>query len=112
MPPQYLNELPIGEFEKTEQYRNSDRTRKRCTVPPLKTPYCRIVFPQSVRKAGPDVNLHNVSTYQCSILFNNMGPFNRKSEFQTPENIDKSISSNEKFNVTSNPQLSGLTEFW
>ena len=43
--------------------------------------YCRSVFPQSVRKAGPDVNLCNVSTYQCSILFNNMGSFNRKSEF-------------------------------
>ena len=35
---QYLNELPIREFEKTEQYRTSDRIRKRCTVPPPKTP--------------------------------------------------------------------------
>ena len=25
--------------------------------------YCRSVFPKSVRKAGPDVDLYNVSTY-------------------------------------------------
>ena len=41
--------------------------------------YCRSVFSQSMKKAGPDVNLYNVSTYQCSILFNNVGSFNRKS---------------------------------
>ena len=35
--------------------------------------YCRSVFPQSVRKVGPDVDLYNVSTYQCSIFFNNIG---------------------------------------
>ena len=74
--------------------------------------YCRSVFPQSVRKAGPDVYLENVSMYQCSILFNNMGSFNRKSEFRKAENIDKSmISSNERFNVTNDPHLSLLTEF-
>ena len=61
--------------------------------------YCRCVFPQSVRKTGPDVNLCHVSTYQCSILFNKV------------ENIDKSISFNEKFNVVDDPQLSLLTKF-
>ena len=35
---QCLNELPVREFEKTEQYKTSSRTRKRCTVPPAKTP--------------------------------------------------------------------------
>ena len=55
--------------------------------------YCRIVFPQSVRKA-------------CSILFNNMGSFNRMSEFRKAENRDKPISSNEQFNVANGPQLS------
>ena len=45
--------------------------------------YCRSVFPQSVRKAGPNVDLYNVSTYKCSIIFNNIGSFNRKSEFRT-----------------------------
>ena len=34
--------------------------------------YCRSVSPQSVKKASPDVDFYNVSTYQCSI-FNNMG---------------------------------------
>ena len=71
--------------------------------------YCRSVFPQSVRKAGPDVDFYNASTYQCSILFNNMGSFKRKSEFRKADNIDKPISSNEKF---SDPQLSLLQEFW
>ena len=66
---------------------------------------CRSVFPQSVRKAGPDVDLYNVSTYQCSILFNNIG------FLQQEENIDKAISSSERFNVTNDPHLSLLTEF-
>ena len=51
--------------------------------------YCRSVFPQSVRKAGPNVDLLNVSTYQCSIVFNNMGSFNRKSESRKAESMDK-----------------------
>ena len=41
-----------------------------------------------------------------------MGSFNRKSEFQKAENIGKPISSNEKYHVKSDPQLSLLTEFW
>ena len=63
--------------------------------------YCRSIFPQSVRKAGPNVDLYNVSTYQCSILFNNMGSFKRKTEYRKAENMDKPVSSQEKFNVTS-----------
>ena len=74
--------------------------------------YCRSVFPKSVRKASPDVDLYNVSTYQCSILFNNLGSFNRKSEFRKVENMYKPVSPNEKFNVTNDPQLSLLREFW
>ena len=35
-----------------------------------------------------------------------------ESKFRKAENIDKPISPNEKFNVTSDPQLSLLTEFW
>ena len=74
--------------------------------------FCRSVFPQSVRKAGPNVDLHKVSTYQCSIIFNHMGSFDRKSELRKAENMNKPISPNEKFNVTNDPQLSLLTEFW
>ena len=61
--------------------------------------YCRSVFPQSVRKAASDVDLYNVSTYQCSILFNNMGSF-------------KPFSQQEKFNISDDPKLSPLREFW
>ena len=56
------------------------------------------VFPQSVRKTGADVELFNVSTYQCSILFNKLGLFNRKSEFEKPENLNKPIIKGQKFN--------------
>ena len=74
--------------------------------------YCRSVFQQSVTKAGSHVDLYNVCTYQCSILFDNMGSFNRKSEFRNAENMCKLVSPNEKFNVTNDPQLSLLREFW
>ena len=56
----------------------------------------RSSFPQSVRKTGANVELFNVPTYQCSILFTNMGSFNRKSEFRRPENLDMPVTRNEK----------------
>ena len=71
--------------------------------------YSRSVFPQSVRKTGTNVELLNVPTYQCSILFNNMSSFNRKSEFRRPENLNKPITKGEKFNVA---DLSPLTKSW
>ena len=68
----------------------------------------RSVFPQSVRKTGTHVELYNLPTYQCSILCNNMGSFNRKSEFRKPENLNKPVPKGEKFNVA---DLSLLREF-
>ena len=41
-----------------------------------------------------------------------MGSFNKKSEFREAENIDNPISSDEKFNDTTDFQWSLLTEFW
>ena len=41
-----------------------------------------------------------------------MGSFFRKSEFRKAGSVDHPISSNEKFNVTNDPQLSILTEFF
>ena len=116
---QYLNDLPIRKFEKTEQYKTSDKTREKmhraasedaCTKAWFD--YCRSVFPQSVRKAGPNVDLYNVSTFQCSMLFNTIDSLNRKSEFRKAQNVDKPNLSNEKFTVTNDPQLSFLREFW
>ena len=37
--------------------------------------YGRSVFPQSVTKTGTKVELYNLSTYGCSIIFKNMGSF-------------------------------------
>ena len=71
--------------------------------------YGRSVFPQSVRQTGTNVELFNVSTYQCSILFNNMGSFNRKSEFRKAENLDRPVAKSEKYNIT---DVSLLKEFW
>ena len=70
--------------------------------------YSRSVFPQSVRKTGTNVELLNVSTYHCSIIFNNLGSFNRKSEFRKPENVNKPVTKGEHFNID---ELSLLKEF-
>ena len=67
------------------------------------------VFPQSVTKTGTNVELFNVPTYQCSILFHNMDSLKRKSEFRGPENLNKPITKGEKFNVA---DLLLLREFW
>ena len=67
------------------------------------------IFPQSVKKIGRDVELFNASTFQCSILFNNVGSFNRKSQSQKPENLNKLIIKGEKFNIS---ELSFTKEFW
>ena len=95
-----------------EFYSNSDK-RHRATSDDASThawfDYSQSVFPQSMRKTGTNVELGCVPTYQCSILFNNMGSFNRKSEFQRPENLNKPITKGEKFNVA---DLSLLREFW
>ena len=63
---------------------------------------------------GPseDVILFHVSTCQCSILFNNLGFFNKKGEFRKAEHIDQQTSPNERFNVTKDPPLLLLTKFW
>ena len=66
--------------------------------------YCRRVFPQSVRKAGTNVDLYNVSTYQCSLLFNNMGSFNRGILISRFLQMKSST-------LPADPQLSLLTEF-
>ena len=92
MPPPVPERVTNPEFEKSEQCRNSKGTRKRRTVPHPKTPTqdhglitAEASFHFSVRKAGPNVDLYNVSTYQCSIPFNNMGSFSRRSEFRKAE---------------------------
>ena len=71
--------------------------------------YGRSVFPQSVRKTGTHVELCNVPTYRCSILFNKKGSFNWKSEIRKPQNLNKPDAKGEKFNVA---DLSLLQEFW
>ena len=58
------------------------------------------VFPQSVKKTRGNVEQFHMSTYQCSILFNNMGSFSRKSEFRKSHNLSNPIAKNERYNVT------------
>ena len=69
--------------------------------------YSRSVFPQSVKRKSTNVDIYDVPTYQCSILFNNMGSFNQKSEFRRSENLNKHTSKSEKFSVA---ELSLLRE--
>ena len=107
--PERVANLKIREDRAVQDFRqNSEKMHRAASedaCPKAWFDCCRSIFPQSVSEAGPDVDIYNVSTYLCSILFNNMSSFNRKSECRKAENIDKPISSNEKFNVTSDPQL-------
>ena len=116
MPPPVPKRVANPRIQEIKLYRNFIRTRTRCTVLLLKTnshkhrlTMGRFVFPQSVRKTGTHVELYNLPTYQCSILFNNMGSFNGKSEFRKPQNLNKPVAKGEKFNVA---DLSLLREFF
>ena len=102
----------------TEQYRNFNQTLTRCTVRPLMTPShkhglktCRNVFSQSARKTGTNVDISSVSTFQCSILFNNVGSFNWKSEFRKAENMSKPVTKVKSLKSPSchSPENSGET---
>ena len=67
-----------------------------------------IKIPTICGKIGKDIELLNGSIYQCSILFNNLRSFNRKSEFRKPGNLNKPITKSEKINIA---ELSLLSEF-
>ena len=71
--------------------------------------YGRSVFSQSEKKTVTNVEVFDGPTYQCSILFNNMGFFNRMSEFQRPENLNKPLAKGEKYKIT---DVSLLRKFW
>ena len=66
-----------------------------------------IYLPTVCEKVGQNDVLFNVSTNQCSILFNNLGFFNRKSEFWKPENLNEAIAKGENFNIA---ELSFVTQ--
>ena len=65
-------------------------------------------LPTICEKTGKDVVIFFVSTYQCSILFNNLSSFSRKSEFLRPENLNKPFTKGETINIA---DLSLLKEF-
>ena len=68
-----------------------------------------IIYPLKIcEQVGKGVERFNVSTYQCCVLFNNVGSFNRKSDFQKPENLNEPIAKCEKINIA---ELSLLKEF-
>ena len=97
--PERVGNPRIREDRAVQDFRQNSEKMDRATFEDTNTKAwfdcCRSVFPQSVRKAGPNVDFYSVSTYQSSILFNNMGSFNRRSEFGKAESIEKQISSNE-----------------
>ena len=99
--PQRVANPRIREDRAVQDFRQNSEKMHRATHGDAYTrawfDYCRSVFSQAVREAGPNVDLYNVSSYQCSILFNNMGSFNRKNEFRKAENMYKPVSPNEKF---------------
>ena len=110
------SELPVREFEKIKHdknfYSNSERMHRAISDDDFAQAWfdeSRSSLPQFERKTGTNVELFNVPTYQCSILFNNMGSFNQKSEFRRPENLNKCITKSEKFKVA---DVTLLKEFW
>ena len=111
--PKRVNNPRIREDQaKLEFYSNSDRIHRATPedeVAQTWFDYDRSVFPQSVRKTGTNVERSNLSTYQCSFVFNNVGSFNRKSEVRKPQNLNKPNAKGEKFNVA---DWSLLREFW
>ena len=74
---------------------------------------CRSVFPQSVRRKQAQtlisITCRRVSAASSSTTCVHS---TERVNFEKAENVDKPISSNEKHHVTSDPQLSLLTEFW
>ena len=78
MPPpmqKRVDNLRIREDEALPVFSNSDRIQRTAsedTYTQAWFEYSRSTFPQSVTKTSTNVELHNVSTYQCSVLFNNM----------------------------------------
>ena len=111
--PERVANLKIREDRTVQEFQSNSEKMHRATYEDAYTRawfnYCRNVFPQSVRKTGTNTDIYNVSTYQCGILFNNMGSFNRKSDFRKAEDMSKPVTQGEKFNVTG---LSLLREFW
>ena len=97
---QDMNELPIRKSQRTGRHMLSDKTRKRCTMPLPRThtkEHCLTIAEVSFHNLrGSQAQTLISTTYQCSIIFFNMGSFNRKSEFRKAENSGKPISSNEK----------------
>ena len=99
-----LSELPMRELEKTEQYMNFIRTRTRCTALLLmRSLHKHVLFivDLSFRNLWETTNVEllYVPTYKWSILFNNIGSYNRKSEFRKPDNLNKAITKGENYNV-------------
>ena len=101
--PQRVATPRIREDQASQEFHSNSDTMHRATPDEKYTQawfdYSRSFVPQSVRKTGTNVEHFNVPTSQCSILSNNMGSFNRKSECQKSENLNKPITKGEKFNV-------------
>ena len=82
-PPERVANPKIREDRAVQDFRqNSEKmhraTSKRTPTQKHGLTIAEVSSRQSVRKAGPDVDFYNVSTYQCSILFNNMGSLQQK----------------------------------
>ena len=91
----------IREDQASQEFHSNSDTMHRATPDEKYTQawfdYSRSFVPQSVRK---EVQTLNISTCRRpSAASNNMGSFNRKSEFQKSENLNKPITKGEKFNV-------------
>ena len=102
--PRILEDAATMEF-----YANTDKIHYATSEDAYARYYSQSIFPQSVKKTGGNVEQFHMSTYQCSILFNNMGSFSRKSDLRKSQNMGNPVAKHEKYNVTN---LSLLRGFW
>ena len=82
--PERVGNPKIREDRAVQDFRQNSEKMHRATSKDAYTKawfdYCRRIFPKSVRKAGPDVDFYNVSTYQCKHPLQLHGSFNKKSD--------------------------------
>ena len=100
MPPPLSRRVPNLRIRDDRALQDFSQIRTRCSVLHLMMLTHKHGFDYSRCVSPP--------TYQCSILFNNMGSFNRKSEFRKPENrykLSPKVKSSMPLNCHSSEKL-------
>ena len=107
--PERVANLRIREDRAIQEFRQNSEKMHRATSEDAHTKACLTVaevFPQSERKAGPDGHLKTSQRISAASSSTTWVPSTRRENFGRLRIL---IS---RFNVTNDPHLSLLTEFW